>query len=148
MPNWRPLVRTVRVVADTNTVLSAFWWGGHPGDVLNAARHGQIVLLTSAVLITELEDVLAREKFAERIARVGSSVNELLAGYRALVTLARPAAVEAITRDPDDDHVIACAVGANAEIIVTRNRDLLDLGSFQNIRILAARDALEAIAPR
>ncbi len=47
-------------------------------------------------------------------------------------------------RDPDDDHVLACAVGADAAIIVTRDRDLLDLGTFSDIRILLAHDALAA----
>lgn len=82
---------------------------------------------------------------AVRIAQVGSSVPQLLAGYRALVTLVPPAALAPTTRDPDDDPVLACALGAGAALIVTRDRDLLDLGTFQEIRILAAHDALAAI---
>ena len=137
----------MRVVADTNTVVSALLWGGPPAAVLAAAREGRITLCSSPVLIAELEDVLAREKFATRIAQVGSSVPQLLAGYRALVTLVRPAALAPTTRDPDDDHVLACALGAQAELIVTRDRDLLDLGTFQEIRILPAHEALAAIPP-
>jgi putative PIN family toxin of toxin-antitoxin system len=132
----------VRVVADTNTVVSAFLWGGPPAAVLAAAREGRITLCSSPVLVAELEDVLAREKFATRIAQVGSSIAELLAGYRALVTLVRPAALSPTARDPDDDHVLACALGAEAALIVTRDRDLLDLGTFREVRILAAHDAL------
>ena len=133
----------VRVVAETNTVVSAFLWGGSPGAVFDAAREGRIALFTSAALMVELEDVLVREKFAERIARVGSSVPQILAGFRALATIVRPALIEPTVRDPDDDHVLACALGADAALIVTRDRDLLDLGSFRDIRILAARGALE-----
>lgn len=132
----------MRVVADTNTVVSAFLWGGPPAAVLAAAREGRITLCSSPVLVAELEDVLAREKFAARISLVGSSIPELLAGYRALVTLVRPVAISPTARDPDDDHVLACALGAEAELIVTRDRDLLDLGTFREIRILAAHDAL------
>ena len=47
-----------------------------------------------------------------------------------------------VSRDPDDDHVLACAVAARADLIVTRDLDLLDLKTFQNIPILAAADAL------
>jgi len=137
----------VRVVADTNTVVSALPWGGPPAAVLTAAREGRITLCTSATLIAELEDVLAREKFATRIAQVGSTVAQLLAGYRALVTLVRPFALAPTTRDPDDDHVLACALGAEASLIVTRDRDLLVLGTFQEIRILPAHQALAAIPP-
>jgi putative PIN family toxin of toxin-antitoxin system len=97
------------------------------------------------VLLAELEDVLSREKFAARIARVGSSVPQMLAGFRALAAIVRPAPIEPTARDPDDDHVLACALGAEAVLIVTRDRDLLDLGTFRNIRILAAHEALQLI---
>ena len=135
----------MRVVADTNTVVSAILWGGPPAAILVAAREGRITLCSSPVLVAELEDVLAREKFAARITLVGSSVPELLAGYRGLVTLVRPAAISPTARDPDDDHVLACAIGADAALIVTRDRDLLDLGTFREIRILAAHDALAVL---
>lgn len=136
----------MRVVADTNTVVSAFLWGGLPAEVLAAAREGRISLHASPALLAELEDVLARAKFAARIAQVGSSVPQMIAGYRALVTPVRPAVIEPTVRDPDDDHVLACALGASATLIVSRDRDLLELGTFRDIRILAARAALALIA--
>jgi putative PIN family toxin of toxin-antitoxin system len=136
----------VRVVADTNTVVSAFLWGGPPAAVLAAAREGRITLFTSAVLLAELEDVLSREKFAERIARVGSSVAQMMAGYRALVTVVRPTAIEPTARDPDDDQVLACAITAQAKLIVSRDKDLLDLREYQGIPILASADALQRLA--
>jgi predicted nucleic acid-binding protein len=64
----------VRAVADTNTVVSAFLWGGRPAELLAAAREQRLSLFTSAPLIAELEDVLGRDKFAARITRVGSTV--------------------------------------------------------------------------
>jgi putative PIN family toxin of toxin-antitoxin system len=136
----------VRVVADTNTVVSAFLWGGLPKAILDAAREGRISLHTSPLLLAELEDVLSRDKFAERIGQVGSSVPELLTEYRALVIVELPARIPPTVRDPDDDQVLACALGAAAELIVTRDRDLLGLGTFRGIRILAAREAVELIA--
>ncbi len=139
------LAPNVRVIADTNTVVSAFLWGGPPAAVLAAAREGRITLFTSPVLLAEVEDVLSREKFAARIARVGSSVPQMLAGLRALSAIVRPTPIEPTSRDPDDDHVLACAIGAQAALIVTRDRDLLDIGTFRNIRILAAHEALKLI---
>ena len=81
----------MRVVADTNTVVSAFLWGGLPAEILVAARERRISLHTSPALLVELEEVLSREKFATRIARVGSSAAQMIAGYRALATPVRPA---------------------------------------------------------
>jgi putative PIN family toxin of toxin-antitoxin system len=136
----------VRAVADTNTVVSAFLWGGTPAEILTAARDQTLSLFTSAPLIAELEDVLARDKFAARISRAGSTVDELLAGYRALVQLVRAVEIDPVSRDPDDDHVLACALAAQADLIVTRDRDLLVLGDFRNIRIVSAREALTLLA--
>jgi putative PIN family toxin of toxin-antitoxin system len=136
----------VRVVADTNTVVSAFLWGGPPAAVLEAARTQRITLLTSAALLDELADVLGREKFASRIRQVDSTVAAMLAGYRALVTLVEPLPVAPTSRDPDDDAVLACALAAQADLIVTRDNDLLTLSTFRRIRILSSADALALIA--
>jgi putative PIN family toxin of toxin-antitoxin system len=136
----------VRAVADTNTVVSAFLWGGAPAEVLTAARAQRLTLFTSAALIAELEDVLARAKFAARIAQVGSNIADLLAGYRALAQLVRTAAMAPVSRDPDDDQVLACALAADAGLIVTRDQDLRTLDPFRTIRILPAREALALIA--
>jgi predicted nucleic acid-binding protein len=70
----------------------------------------------------------------------------MLADYRALVVVGLPARIPPTVRDPDDDHVLACAVGAEAELIVSRDRDLLELGTFRAIRIVATREAVELIA--
>ncbi|MBX3695324.1 MAG: PIN domain-containing protein [Steroidobacteraceae bacterium] len=50
-----------------------------------------------------------------------------------------------IVCDPDDDHVLAAALGAKAQLIVTRDRDLLTLGTFNDITILPAAQALARI---
>jgi uncharacterized protein len=135
----------VRVVADTNTVVSAFLWGGPPAAVLEAARDKRITLLTSTALLDELAEVLAREKFARRIRQVGSTVPAMVSNYRALVTLVEPLPMTPTARDPDDDAVLACALAAGADLIVTRDNDLLTLGTFRNIRIVRSADALAVL---
>lgn len=136
----------MRIVTDTNTVVSAFLWGGTPGRLLHAARAPSVRLFTSAVLIAELEEVLGRQKFAERLLRADSSVAKLLDGYLALATLIRPAPLQAvIPNDPDDDHVLACAVGAAANLIVSGDRDLLDLSTYQGIEIVSAQQAVQRL---
>ncbi|MGB9179188.1 MAG: putative toxin-antitoxin system toxin component, PIN family [Pyrinomonadaceae bacterium] len=57
----------MRVVADTNIVVSGLLWRGNPRRVMDAARDGIIELFTSVPLLEELEDVLSREKFAARL---------------------------------------------------------------------------------
>jgi uncharacterized protein len=74
----------MRVVADTNTVISGLLWNGPPRQILNAARLGVINLFTTAILLAEIEEVLSREKFLKRLTLAGVSVRELILGYAAL----------------------------------------------------------------
>lgn len=138
--------RVMRAVADTNIVVSAILWGGPPGQILTAARTGRLSLFTSAALIAELEDVIARKRFAERLTRVELSVAQIVDGYLALVQLVRAPAIAPAGRDRDDDHVIACALAANAAIIVSGDHDLLVLGAFRDIGIKTASEALAILA--
>jgi len=136
----------MRVVADTNIVVSGLLWKGNPRRVLDAARDGTIDLFTSAVLLTELEDVLNREKFAERLASVEVSPHELVLGYAALASITQPAGIEpVILADPDDDAVLACGVAAQVEIIVSGDNHLLGLSSYRDIRILTAAELIAGV---
>jgi uncharacterized protein len=66
----------VRLVLDTNVVISALVWGGAPFKLLRAATDGDIELLTSPVLLAELRGVLTREHLASRLATQQSSVEQ------------------------------------------------------------------------
>ena len=60
----------MRVVLDTNIVVSGLLWHGSPRQVLNAARAGNIIPFTTGDLLGELHDVMARPKFAQRLAKL------------------------------------------------------------------------------
>ena len=131
----------MRVVADTNIVISGLLWSGNPRRVLDAVREGTIDLFTSGVLLVELEDVLNREKFAQRLASVGASPHELVLGYAALASVIQPTSIEPVVlADPDDDAVLACALTAQAEIIVSGDSHLLRLIQYRDIPILTAAE--------
>jgi len=133
----------MRIVADTNTILSGLLWGGPPRRLIDLARTRSVSLYTSLV---QLAEVIARDKFAHRIQLAGLSAAEHVQDYRRLTYLVEPQPLSApASRDPDDDHVLACALAAHADLIVTRDLDLLDLKSYQNIPILAAADAVRRI---
>lgn len=136
----------MRVVADTNIVVSGLLWRGNPRRILDAARAGDIQLFTAPVLLTELEDVLSREKFAARLATVGITPHDLVLGYSALAYVIEPAELEhVILADPDDDAVLACAVAARGDVIVSGDRHLLDLKKYLDIRIVAAAELVVEI---
>lgn len=136
-----------RTVPDTNIIISGLLWRGNPRRILDAARDGIIELFTSPVLLEELEDVLSREKFAARLAAANVTVQDLVSGYSALATVIEAEAIEpVILVDPDDDAVLACALSADAEVIVSGDGDLLDLKKHEDIRILTATEFLVELA--
>ncbi len=137
----------MRVVADTNTVVSGLLWHGPPRQVLDKARDGIVELTTSAQLLAELEDVLRREKFAQRLEAAGVNARELVLGYAALAAIVKPEGIAPVVQgDPEDDQVLACALAAHAEAIVSGDHHLLELGEYQGIPILTPAQLLARTA--
>jgi len=117
-----------------------------PREILDAAREGKIDLFTSFILLEELEDVLTREKFAARLQAAKVTAHELILGYAALAAAIEVEAIDpVILADPDDDYVLACALKAHAEVIVSGDSHLLDLKQYHGIRILTAAEFLAEI---
>jgi putative PIN family toxin of toxin-antitoxin system len=133
----------MRAVADTNVVVSGLLWPGPPRRILNLAKTGRVELFTSPVLLAEIEDVLSRRKFIRRLELAGVELQDLVQGYAALARVILPAEVPPIiAEDPDDDEVLACALAARAEVIVSGDRHLLRLVEYQGIRIMRPMDLL------
>jgi putative PIN family toxin of toxin-antitoxin system len=137
----------VRIVLDTNVVMSALLWRGPPYRLLETIRERpHLLLYSSAILLEELTDVLSRPAASKRLAVIGKTHSEVLSAYLDVIELAEPTETPRVVRDPEDDHVIATALAARATLIVSGDRDLLDLGSFRDIRMLNAADTLRLLS--
>jgi putative PIN family toxin of toxin-antitoxin system len=138
----------VRIILDTNLVFSALLWRGSTHQLLSALReHPAAQLFSSPALLEELFDVLTRPAATRQLALIGTTPREVLVDYLAIIELVEPPPLPApVSRDPDDDHVLAAALGVEAQLIVSGDRDLLVLGAFQGIPILTAAQALDHIA--
>ena len=114
--------------------------------LLTLAGEGDIRLYTSRLLLTELRATLAKPKLAKAIAAIDRAPSEIVADYRRLCTLVRPAPLpQPLSRDPDDDHVIACALGANADFLVTGDDDLLSLAQVEGVSIKTVTVLMETL---
>jgi len=133
----------VLLVIDTNVLLSGLFWRGPPHTLLGKARDGAVDLVLSAALIEELLDVIARPKFADILARTSRTPERIMDELRVFVdVVAAPPLPLPICRDPDDDAVLACALAARADLIASGDDDLRALGTFENIPIISAAEAL------
>ncbi|HEY5581642.1 MAG TPA: putative toxin-antitoxin system toxin component, PIN family [Rhodoferax sp.] len=142
----------LRLVLDTNVVVSGLLWGGHSRRLLELALDGAITLYSSPVLVDELSQTLHYAKLAKRIAALQTTALALVAYYGSIVTLAEPRQVlRVIADDADDDHVLACAVEACAHLISSGDQHLHSLGgNYQGVRIVTPAEAavmLQALKP-
>lgn len=138
----------MRLVLDTNVVIAGLLWQGHPRRLLDQTIDGHVALFSSPALIGELARTLNYPKFAQRIATLcATTPSALTVRYSALTMLVTPTeAPRVVLEDADDDHVLACAVAANADLIVSGDRHLHALGGvYRDIRIVTPADAVVLI---
>ena len=138
----------MRVVLDTNTLVSGVISpGGPPRRLLDGARTQAFELCSSATLLAELLDVLSRQKFAARLTQAGSTPQGIVGELRRLAHMATPQEVpRVIENDPDDDHVLACALSGQADLIVSGDRHLHGLGGrYKGIPIVTPVQAVQQI---
>ncbi len=125
----------IRVVADTNIYISALMFGGLPGRFLDLAFSRAFALVSSRAILDELDEKL-RGKFAV------SNKDAALVRARLEETAdwAEPDfALQVVADDPDDNRILECAVSGRADLIVSGDRHLLRLGSYEGISILTVR---------
>jgi putative PIN family toxin of toxin-antitoxin system len=137
----------MRLVVDTNVVVSALLWQGTPGRLLEMAGERQARLFASPILLAELADVLVREKLAKSVKATGLTVAEMLANYRKLVTLVTARQLpQRVSPDVADDAVLAVAKAAGADLIVLGDRKhLLILERFEGTPIVTAARAVTMV---
>ncbi len=126
----------MKIVLDTNVFVSAVFFGGVPGRILEAWRDGRLQLVLSVDILDEYQ-------------RVGQVLGSQYSGVD-LKPLLRLLTVEAeiieapglptpVSADPDDDKFLACASAAGVPVIVSGDKDLLDQDGWRGIRVLRPR---------
>jgi hypothetical protein len=139
----------LRVVFDTNVFVSSLLVkAGVPAQVLDAWRGRRYVLVTSPAIIAETYATLAYPRIRRKYSITDQDVEELvdLLQRDALLVPGDADVGGAIPADPTDEMILACALDGQADLIVSGNRHLLDLGQYRDIAIVNARQFLERLA--
>ena len=126
----------LRVLVDTNIVVSGVIAGGNPGIIIHSWKSNVFTLVTSIFLISELTTVLRRPKIQEYVGINEYIINEILTQMYSVADILKNVPVEAVgarVRDPNDAHVLAAALAGNVDYLVTGDADLLVLdGTLPN----------------
>lgn len=137
-------VAVLRVVLDTNqfvsSVISAH---GASAQVLQAWRDHAYLLVISRTIRRDIERVLAYPKLRTKYRLDPKDISALMELIeREAIVVAHPPPLSVITDDPDDNDVLAAAVAAGADYIVSGDHHLLDLRRYRDIAIVTARELL------
>lgn len=138
----------MRLVLDTSVVASGLLWeGGPPAHLLDAARMRTVEVFTSPALLAELARIPARDKFARFVDASGLSIDELVLGFAALASVIEPASISpVVAEDPGDNQVLACALAAQADLIVSGDHHLLNIKDYHRIDIVEPAEAVRRSA--
>ena len=123
----------MRVVLDTNVLVSALIFTGISSELVPLWQRSAITVLLSRGILEEYLRVLSYPKFQLSEAEIKALIEEELLPYVEVVNPRRRLRV--VERDPSDDKFIECAVTGKAQVIISGDKDLLSLGRYRQIRI-------------
>jgi len=133
-------MKPVTVVADTNVIVSALFWGGNESKIVGLAEEGKIKLLTSVALLEELKKVLMYTRFDLDEKVVDDNVKYILTISKIISPKVR---LGVIREDPVDNRVLECALEGKARYIISGDKHLLRLREFRGIKIMRTKAFLD-----
>ena len=131
----------MRIVLDTNVVASAVFFGGRPYQLLHFIMEGRVDVVASKEIVDEYEDIVHRLQQKYPAISTKIPLQEFIARFEII----RVSSDIHISRDPDDDKFISCAVDGKCIYIVSGDNDLLSIGSYRDIEILTVVDFLNRL---
>lgn len=135
----------IKAVFDTNIFVSSiFWEKGNPHKAVELALEKKIDVFTSVEILQELERILRRD-FKEPDEMIQKQLM-LILEYANVTAVTKK--VDVITKDPEDNKILACAISCNADYIVTGDKHLLELKEYENVEIVTAKVFVEIIEKR
>ena len=126
----------IRVVLDTNILISALLFSGEPGRIVEGWKSGAFVPVFSHKTFDEFRRVLSYPKFSLTVQEITVLIEDEVLPFCEVVEIEEE--ILSVCRDPEDEPFLSCAVAASADYIISGDKDLLSLGSFRKIPIVTA----------
>ena len=132
----------MRVVLDTNVVVSALLFTGISSKLVSLWQHGAITPMVSRSILEEYLRVLSYPKFKLTEGEIKGLIQEELLPYVEVVK--RQRRLRVVERDPSDDKFVECAVAGKAHIIISGDKGLLSIGRYRKIVIQSPAQFLDS----
>lgn len=133
----------MRIVIDTNVLVSGVFFGGFPRKILSAVVSRKITACATAEIINEYEEIV-QEMIDRKQGHIDSAI---LSPLIQVLEVIEPITHVEICRDPDDDKFLGCAKDSHALYIVSGDKYLLVIEEYENIQIMTAKDFYEKYFP-
>lgn len=136
-----------KAVLDSTILVSAFLSRtGVSRQLLQYAAQEGVEFYVSDQILAETERVLNYERLRKRYPYYDEDIGSFLQLIASIAHVVNPLSpIEGVVRDPNDDMIVACAVEARAQYIITRDKDLLSLGRYEGIEIVSPEDYMAAL---
>ena len=133
----------MRVVCDTNVVVSGLLWGGPPNRILRWAREGLLEIVACQETTAEVRRVLQYKRFSKRLSDLDISSNKAFSYFMNLVTFVPTPEIipKVISKDPFDNIFLALAWENRVHMIISGDRHLLDFKEYKDIHIVLPSEA-------
>ena len=131
----------IRVVLDTNVLISALLFKGELSRIVGLWQKGKITPVISKETFDELRTVLEYPKFSLSRVEIKSMIAHEILPFFEVINVNEH--VKGACRDPGDDKFISCAISGSADCIVTGDKDLFDLKKYHSIKIIHASDFIK-----
>ena len=131
----------MKIVLDTNILLSSIFGSGAPCRLVQEALNKNFDIITSKSILNEVRKVLQDPE--EKFQLSEQETDDIIAGILIFAKVVPLKTEIAMVRDPKDNHVISCAIDGQAEYIITRDKDLLSLISYKEIKIILPEEFLK-----
>jgi len=133
------------IVIDANIFISASFWGGKPGAILTRVRKKLDTLFITDEIIAEVEDVFGRPKIPATDAEKRYKLQRIIDISTKITVPDSERITTGGSRDETDNKYLECATAANADYIITGDKDLLVLKEYRQTKIVSAAEYLYII---
>jgi len=136
----------MKIISDTNVLISATFWDGDSHKIISKVESKEVELILSEENVKEYEEVLEYKEIQDKIKDKQLEMKLTAQKIRSLAKIVTPSKkISAVKDDPDDDRILETAIEGKVDYIVSRDKHLLKLKEYENIKIVSQKEFLDIL---